>query len=313
MRQDPFGRPMAATVSASRGSARRPVRKSSFLSAMSAVPRPHLRADPASGHLCRAIARAAGARRPGRCETPRRSASSASSPAPSTRQERRARSTIAANVGSTMPSRARRTAEAERGTRQDLTSTTGALPSRSASRAARPSDVVFQSREMLRSPSTSFIGSHTGTRDCAIARRIPASVSAGCRRACMAHSIMPVWCMASTAMRCAAASENPCSTWAARTTSAKVPPPGTITTGEPRPADHLQDRGDAAALGEAAAELDNRWPAGRAHGTRGRTISTPTASGPRSSFSTRTSTETMRLSSRQRSAMRAASVSTRLM
>ena len=230
MRQDPFGRPMAATVSASRGSARRPVRKSSFLSAMSAVPRPHLRADAASGHLRRAIARAAGARRPDRWREPSRSASSASSPAPSTRQESRARSTIAANVGSTMPSRARRAAEAERGTRQDLTSTTGAPPSRSARRAARPSDVVFQSRvmrrvavdELHRQPyrnarfrdRPAYAGKRLGRLQARRAWRT-ASCPTGAWRALPCDVLPPA--------------ENPCSAWAARTTSAKVPPPGTIT------------------------------------------------------------------------------------
>src|SRR5690606_26609809 len=81
-----------------------------------------------------------------------------------------------------------------------------------------------------------------------------------------------------------------------------------------RCADDLQYGGKLLriALGETAAEFHDDSVAFGVHVARGRTISTPTASGPRSSFSTRTRTETIRLSARQRSAMRAARVSTRL-
>ena len=88
---------------------------------------------------------------------------------------------------------------------------------------------------------------------------------------------------------------------------------GDDDAGDARAPDDFQNVAEAPALRQAAAELDDGRPHDGAHGLRGRTISTPTAPGPRSSFSTRTSTDTMRLSARQRSAMRSANVSTRLM
>ena len=106
--------------------------------------------------------------------------------------------------------------------------------------------------------------------------------------------------MASSAMRCAVASSKASAAWALRTASAKGPPPGTMTTG--RVAAPTRTRTDSRRASPStlppsfttsgAAPLPPRF-IGHAAPPRVRVISTP-RTGPRSSFSILTNTETMR-------------------
>ncbi len=97
-------------------------------------------------------------------------------------------------------------------TRHDFTSTTGAPPSRSARRAARPSDVVVQSPadggiavgELQRQPH-----GDARFRDRLADRRQASRPAAGARA--WRTASCPIWCMASMAMRWATACENLCS------------------------------------------------------------------------------------------------------
>ena len=114
------------------------------------------------------------------------------------------------------------------GTAQDFTSSTVGAPSRSASRAASPSEVIDQSAGMRRSRAQRRKRDQTGPCPPRARAQSPAA-SRRVSRGSSAASASPVWCMASSAMR--VASSKASAAWALRTASAKGPPPGTMTTG----------------------------------------------------------------------------------
>ena len=165
--------------------------------------------------------------------------SSASSPAPSsTRQERRARSTlISAKTGSTMPFR---TSCAAVSRRTDAAKTSRSPASAPPSRSAQPAP---PHRIRRRAPASALIlvsasesserQPHGNTTSFPRQRIFDGSERLQPGRAVRASqaSIMPDSCMASSAMRCAAPSPKPSLVCADRTSSAKAPPPGTTTIG----------------------------------------------------------------------------------
>jgi hypothetical protein len=130
---------------------------------------------------------------------------------------------------STIPARANAVTVAAAGTRQDFTSTRCDARSSRANHAARLSEVTSQLLRIPAPRASHADGSHTGTVPAARARAISVRLRAARKRGSSAHSMTPNCSIASTAMSCAAASENCQRACAARTVSAKQPPPGTIT------------------------------------------------------------------------------------
>jgi hypothetical protein len=153
-------------------------------------------------------------------------------PAPMHQQSRSVLVSMRGNAASMMPLRLKSvTRQGLVGRRAAFTSSRPRACKRCANHSARLSEVTSQFSEISRRPSVMVVGIHIGV--CPTRRRaaIDCAVLAGC--SCLTRPVIAsAYCsIANSAMRWAVASENLSCFCAARTASAKGPPPGTTTIG----------------------------------------------------------------------------------